>query len=263
MTPRRERRDGRQILGLMMLVVPMVRFVMESLPCVCDFVMCARSLQCVGRHSQVRPRRSHARVLTALGLPVAALLIAGADVQRPVEQAAAPAVAGPEAAPLPGMELVAAAPVGVAPASGPSGTRVQWVASRAAVRQPQILPAGLAPEQGLQVKTILVARAVSAIFPEIRSIGGVRQDPLPWHPNGLAIDVMIPNASSAEGIALGNQIVAFAMKNAERFSLQDCIWRGVYYTPGGGRAGGYGHYDHVHITTHGGGYPTGGEVYYR
>lgn len=237
----------------------MVCFVIENLPCVCDFVTCARSLQCVGRHSQVRPRRSHARVLTALGLPVAALLIAGADVQRPVEQAATPA----EAAPLPGMELVAAAPVGVASTSGPSGTRVQWVASRAAARQPQILPAGLAPEQGLQVKTILVARAVSAIFPEIRSIGGVRQDPLPWHPNGLAIDVMIPNASSAEGIALGNQIVAFAMKNAERFSLQDCIWRGVYYTPGGGRAGGYGHYDHVHITTHGGGYPTGGEVYYR
>ncbi|MEW5812070.1 MAG: hypothetical protein AB1925_21805 [Actinomycetota bacterium] len=218
----------------------------------------------MGRHSQVRPRRSRARLVAALGLPAAALLVAGADVQRPHAAPAEPPVASPEAAPLPGMELVAAAPVGVAPTSGAGGTRVQWVASsRAAVRQPQILPAGLAPEQGLQVKTILVARAVSAIFPEIQSIGGVRADPLPWHPNGLAIDVMIPNASSAEGIALGNQIVAFALKNAERFGLQDCIWRGVYYTPGGGRAGGYGHYDHVHITTTGGGYPTGDEVYYR
>lgn len=202
--------------------------------------------------------------MAALGLPAAALMVAGADVQRPIAAPTAPAVASSEEAPLPGMELVAAPPVGVAPTSGAGGTRVQWVASsRAAVRKPQMLPAGLAPEQGLQVKTILVARAVSAIFPEIQSIGGVRQDPLPWHPNGLAIDVMIPNASSAEGIALGNQIVAFAMKNAERFSLQDCIWRGVYYTPGGGRAGGYGHYDHVHITTHGGGYPTGDEVYFR
>ena len=202
-------------------------------------------------------------MVAALGLPAAALLVAGADVQRPIEQPAAPAVASPQAAPVPGMELVAAPPVGAAATSGLGGTRVQWVASRAAFRQPQILPAGLAPEQGLQVKTIFVARAVSAIFPEIQSIGGVRADPLPWHPNGLAIDVMIPNASSAQGIALGNQIVAFALKNAERFGLQDCIWRGVYYTPGGGRAGGYGHYDHVHITTHGGGYPTGDEVYYR
>ncbi len=113
------------------------------------------------------------------------------------------------------------------------------------------------------MRTILVARAISAIFPEIHSIGGVRPDALRWHPEGLAIDVMIPSPGSAQGIALGNQIVAFALKNADRFGLQDCIWRGVYYTPGGAHAGGYGHYDHVHITTHGGGYPTGGEVYYR
>lgn len=49
----------------------------------------------------------------------------------------------------------------------------------------------------------------------------------------------------------------------DRFGLQDCIWRGMYYTPGGAKAGGYGHYDHVHITTRGGGYPTGDEVYIR
>ncbi len=125
------------------------------------------------------------------------------------------------------------------------------------------LPVGVAPESGLQVKTILAARAVSAAFPEISSIGGVRPDALRWHPNGLAIDVMIPNYSSAEGIALGNEIVAFVLKNAERFDLQDAIWRGVYFTPGGAKAGGYGHYDHVHITTKGGGYPTGSEIYLR
>ena len=121
----------------------------------------------------------------------------------------------------------------------------------------------MAPEKGLQVKTILVARSISALFPEIQNIGGVRPDALRWHPNGLALDVMIPNPSSAEGIALGNRIVAFALNNADRFDLQDCIWRGMYYTPSGVKAGGYGHYDHVHITTHGGGYPTGGEVYIR
>jgi hypothetical protein len=74
---------------------------------------------------------------------------------------------------------------------------------------------------------------------------------------------MIPNPSSAAGIALGNEVVAFALKNAGKFALQDCIWRGTYYTPRGPSGSGYGHYDHVHITTHGGGYPTGGEVYIR
>ena len=51
----------------------------------------------------------------------------------------------------------------------------------------------------MQVETILVARAVSAAFPEIRNIGGVRPDALKWHPNGMAIDVMIPNYQTPEG----------------------------------------------------------------
>jgi hypothetical protein len=128
---------------------------------------------------------------------------------------------------------------------------------------PQLLPVGIAPERGLQVKTILAARSISVAFPEIKSIGGVRPDALRWHPQGLALDVMIPNPSSAAGIALGNEVVAFALKNASRFSLQDAIWRGTYYTPSGPSGSGYGHYDHVHITTTGGGYPAGGEVYIR
>ncbi|EUA23060.1 hypothetical protein I553_5383 [Mycobacterium xenopi 4042] len=68
------------------------------------------------------------------------------------------------------------------------------------------LPPGVAPEEGLQVHTIRAARAISVLFPEITTIGGFRQDPLKWHPSGLAIDVMIPNYHSPEGIELGNQI---------------------------------------------------------
>jgi hypothetical protein len=74
---------------------------------------------------------------------------------------------------------------------------------------------------------------------------------------------MIDNPNSAAGIELGNQIVAYVLKHADRFGIQDAIWRGVYYTPSGAQRGGYGHYDHVHVTTTGGGYPSGGEVYYR
>lgn len=114
---------------------------------------------------------------------------------------------------------------------------------------PEALPVGVANEAGLQPNTVLVARAVSAQFPQISTIDGVRPDSKPWHPRGLAIDIMIPNPESPEGIALGDQIRAFAMANASRFGLQDVIWRGTYSTPAGPQASGYGHYDHVHITT--------------
>lgn len=131
------------------------------------------------------------------------------------------------------------------------------------------LPPGVAPESGLQVKTIWAARAISVLFPEITSIGGFRQDPLRWHPNGLAIDVMIPNYHSAEGIELGNQIAGFALANAKRWGVLHVIWRQGFY-PGIGApswTADYGnetanHYDHVHIATDGGGYPTGQETYY-
>lgn len=131
------------------------------------------------------------------------------------------------------------------------------------------LPPGRAPEEGLQVHTIWAARAISMMFLDITTIGGFRQDPLPWHPNGLAIDVMIPNHNSPEGIELGNQIAGYALANAERWGVLHVIWRQGFY-PGIGApswTADYGnetanHFDHVHIATDGGGYPTGRETYY-
>ncbi len=131
----------------------------------------------------------------------------------------------------------------------PAGDVAPPPLTAAAAEIPEALPLGVASEAGLQPNTVFAARAVSARFPQISSIGGVRPDSKPWHPSGLAIDVMIPNPGSPEGIALGNEILAFAMNNADRFGLQDVIWRGTYYTPAGPQASGYGHYDHVHITT--------------
>ena len=121
----------------------------------------------------------------------------------------------------------------------------------------------------MQVETILVARAVSAAFPEIHNIGGVRPDALKWHPNGMAIDVMIPDYQTSEGKELGDRIAAFALKNAARFQLNHVIWRRVLYQ--GSRpptlmanlgSDDANHYTHVHIATNGGGYPTGREAYF-
>ena len=206
--------------------------------------------------------------------PYALLLATGGDVSVPTpsnEATDAPDQIVEDAATR-SVQVVASAPTTIAdtPSSVDSAVGAATVQFASASRYrvynreaERVLPVGLAPERGLQVKTILASRAISALFPEIHNIGGVRPDALRWHPDGLALDVMIPNPTSAEGIALGNRIVAFALENADRFDLQDCIWRGVYYTPGGAKAGGYGHFDHVHITTHGGGYPEGGEVYIR
>jgi hypothetical protein len=171
-----------------------------------------------------------------------------------------------------GPEVPSATPPSSSQQPAPVPAQAELVAASAPVvaRDFQFsLPKGPAPEGGLQLKTIWVARAIAVMFPEITTIGGYRQDALKWHPNGLAIDVMIPNYQSKEGIELGNQIAGFALANAERWGVLHAIWRQGLY-PGIGAphwTADYGnetanHFDHVHIATDGGGYPTGHETYF-
>jgi len=130
------------------------------------------------------------------------------------------------------------------------------------------LPPGVASEKGLQRDTILAARAVSAAFPEIRTIGGVRPDSLKWHPNGQAIDVMIPDPTSPHGKALGDAVMQFAMAHRQQFNINHVIWQQTIHNPDGSSSlmenrgsPTQNHMDHVHIATNGGGFPRGGEVY--
>ena len=132
------------------------------------------------------------------------------------------------------------------------------------------LPPGVCNERGLQLQTILAERAISRRFPQIKEMGGVRADSMKWHPNGLAVDVMIPNYGTPAATALGNRIVEFVFANADRFGLEYVIWQQTYRpasgTPhlmadlGNDDAN---HYTHVHISTYGGGYPKGDETYYE
>ncbi|WP_208600873.1 hypothetical protein [Mycobacterium malmoense] len=215
----------------------------------------------MGRHRLARKRRKSPLLLAGALAPAAVFFAAAGDVSPFVPRHTVQPVIG-DTSPC-CAEIVSAKPMGIVLASDVSrgdGMDAPLAASRYHTRS-RFLPAGLAPEQGLQVRTILASRSISAKFPQIHEIGGVRPDALPWHPRGLALDVMIPNPQSAEGIALGNEIVAYVMKNAKRFRIQDAIWRGVYYTPGGAQPSRLGHYDHVHVTTTGGGYPKGDEMY--
>ena len=225
----------------------------------------------MGRHSVAKKRRKTPLGVVAAIAPVAVFFaIEGQGQPAAVEEVRAAEPTGNIAPPVDvnHVEIVAAAPSAPGPLltvnqAAATPMPEQMVAASRYRTVDRALPVGIAPERGLQVKTILASRAISEAFPEIRSIGGVRPDALRWHPNGLALDVMIPNPSSEAGIQLGNEIVWFVQRNAKRFGMQDAIWRGVYYTPGGAQSGGYGHYDHVHITTTGGGYPDGDEIYFR
>ena len=195
-----------------------------------------------------------------------AMLYAQATEHSCCVKAPAEAVKAPPVTPIAPRSVPASTP----PIASPAETDSLAANAPIAAQQFQFaLPAGVAPEHGLQVKTIWAARAISVLFPQVKTIGGYRQDPLPWHPNGLAIDVMIPNYHTPEGIELGNQIAGYALANAKRWGVLHVIWRQKYY-PGIGApswTADYGsetanHYDHVHIATDGGGYPTGHETYY-
>ncbi|MEH6821750.1 MAG: peptidoglycan DD-metalloendopeptidase family protein [Dietzia psychralcaliphila] len=124
-------------------------------------------------------------------------------------------------------------------------------------------------EDKLQIDTIRGARAVALRFPELVEIGSWRaSDPFPDHPSGRAIDVMIPNYESSEGVELGNRVMNYFMTHKEHFNVEYQIWRQEYIpaegTPnrmddqGGPTAN---HYDHVHITFDGAGFPAPGQKY--
>lgn len=200
-------------------------------------------------------------VAASLVLAGGMIYVQSTESQPSLQNAAKTALVSPTATPAPVVapEVPPAAAADLMAASAPmAGQDFQFE-----------LPAGVAPEGGLQLKTIWVARIMSVMFPEVKTIGGYRQDALKWHPNGLAIDVMIPNYHSQEGIDLGNQIAGLALANAKRWGVLHVIWRQGFY-PGIGApswTADYGnetanHFDHVHIATEGGGYPTGHETYY-
>lgn len=202
-------------------------------------------------------------ILTSLAVS-AALLHAQSShdaVPKPTQTAEAAPSAPPHTPPSGGIRVANPAEAAALAASVPMPTEGQQFTFP--------LPAGVAPENGLQVKTIWAARTIGVLFQEIKTIYGYRQDPLKWHPDGLAIDVMIPDYHSEAGILLGDQIAGYALANAQRWGVNHVIWRQKIYpgVGGGNWTSDYGnetanHYDHVHIATDGGGYPSGQETYF-
>ncbi|SDD52025.1 SH3 domain-containing protein [Auraticoccus monumenti] len=154
------------------------------------------------------------------------------------------------------------------------GGKAAWVAEKYLVdRQPKkasapgggakagvsggACPSGSSVEAGLQPNAVAVHRAVCAAFPSITSYGGVRADSVPGHPEGRAIDAMIPNYSGS-GNALGWQVAEYVRANASRLGVTEVIFDQKIWTTqrsgegwrsmgnrGGDTAN---HRDHVHVT---------------
>ena len=75
-----------------------------------------------------------------------------------------------------------------------------------------------------------LAAYIMATYPGVRSIGGVRSDPLPDHPSGRAIDIMVSD------MGLGDVINADIQRQAGRFGVAYTMWRVAS------------HFDHIHVS---------------
>ncbi|MFR9753949.1 peptidoglycan DD-metalloendopeptidase family protein [Nocardia sp. 004] len=132
------------------------------------------------------------------------------------------------------------------------------------------LPVDVGSEDNLQIDAIRLARAVHARFPQISRIGGWRPNDSvsPDHPNGVAVDIMIPDFDSDSGRQLGDTIRDFLWTHRDQFHLTYLIWRATYLpvdgdpqnlTPTGDPT--TDHYDHIHASVEGHGSPASDQTY--
>ncbi len=84
---------------------------------------------------------------------------------------------------------------------------------------------------GLVPAAKALAAYIIATYPGVQSIGGVRADPIPDHPSGHAIDIMI-----GSDMALGDAINADVQRQSGRFNVRYTMWRVAN------------HFNHVHVT---------------
>jgi uncharacterized protein YgiM (DUF1202 family) len=121
---------------------------------------------------------------------------------------------------------------------------------------------GSGVEKGLKPNAIKVHRAAMRAFPQVTTYYGVRPDSIPDHPNGLALDIMIPgNYRSASGRALGQRIAAWAKANHSSLGIEYIIWdQHIWNVRRSGEGWRYmadrgsdsaNHKNHVHVTVFG------------
>lgn len=96
---------------------------------------------------------------------------------------------------------------------------------------PTAMGAPLVGGNGLCPNAWSLVSYIQANYPGVQSIGGVRSDPLPDHPSGHALDIMI-----GANMGLGDAIAADIGSQTGRFGVKYILWRVAN------------HFNHVHVT---------------
>lgn len=114
---------------------------------------------------------------------------------------------------------------------------------------------GSSVEDGVSADTIRVHRAVCALFPGVKSYGGLRGGG-GFHAEGRALDIMIGSNQS-----LGKQIADYVRSHAKELGVSEVIWAQHIWTVQRSSEGWRAmedrgsttanHYDHVHVSTYG------------
>lgn len=84
---------------------------------------------------------------------------------------------------------------------------------------------------GLCPNARALADYITANYPGVQSIGGVRPDARPDHPSGHALDIMI-----GSDMGLGDAINTDLTGQTDRFGVEYTMWRVAS------------HFNHVHVT---------------
>lgn len=158
---------------------------------------------------------------------------------------------------------------GLKPAPEGTFARKDGTAATPGAPQPNQQPAETLPptthgdERNLQAAAQRGMRLVGKEFPEVTEIGGFRSGPNARdHGDGSAIDVSIPDYTSASGIALGDKVAARFIDNAGELKVKYVIWRNRIWQ--NGQWSDYGntgsdndkHNNHLHISFAQSGRPT-------
>jgi uncharacterized protein YgiM (DUF1202 family) len=119
-------------------------------------------------------------------------------------------------------------------------------------------------EKGLKPNALKVLAAVRKNWPQIRTIGGVHPDPLPDHPSGRALDLMLPGYKTKAGKKLGHDMSRWLEKRHDELGINYIIYdqhiwnvqrdREGWRPMGGRGSDSANHKNHVHVTVFAKGY---------
>ena len=104
------------------------------------------------------------------------------------------------------------------------------VAATAVITAPTAAAVPLVGGGGLCPNASNLASYIMNNYPGVQSIGGVRSDPMPDHPSGHAIDIMVNDMS------LGDAIAADVRGQSGNFGVNYVLWRVAN------------HFNHVHVS---------------